>query len=93
MKDTDLAYAAGLLDGEGCVNMSRLKSRCGNPYYHFKVTIANSDKAMIDWLAGRFPGKTYTYANNHRYPNAKDAHWWQAYGGEALSFLEQVEPS
>lgn len=47
VKDTDLAWLAGIIDGEGSVSMSLGK----NGYYNPMVHVVNTDMAIIDAVA------------------------------------------
>jgi hypothetical protein len=52
----DVAYMAGLIDGEGCIHISR-DNKNGHVYYTLILTIANSDPRMLLWIEERFGGK------------------------------------
>lgn len=60
--ETELAYLAGLLDGEGCVGVYCSFSELGTrqkvprPVYKARLTITNTDRRMLDWVHGRFGG-------------------------------------
>lgn len=67
MKPTEKAYIAGLIDGEGCITITRRKKR-KNPkfsYYQPLLNISNTDKRIIDYaqnlihgmIIKRIPGK------------------------------------
>ena len=55
VKDTDLAYLAGLIDGEGMVAIAKVRPpphvKNGNPRYFVKVEIQMSDREPIEHLA------------------------------------------
>lgn len=48
MKDVDLAYLAGLIDGEGCFTIE-VNSRSGSYIPTLQITM--SDRAPLDWMA------------------------------------------
>ena len=49
--DTDWAYAAGFVDGEGCISVSRsFAARRGRYQYGVQVAVANGDRGVLDWL-------------------------------------------
>jgi len=50
----DVAYIAGFFDGEGCVRVKQA-SQGGNSYYVW-VAITNSNKSILDYIAGIFGG-------------------------------------
>ena len=48
-KETDWAYAAGFVDGEGCIAIVRsFSSRAGRYYYGVQVVASNRDRAVLD---------------------------------------------
>lgn len=68
--DTDWAYLAGLIDGEGSLALVHRKrgerKRLGNQYpfasdnaYQCHVTIVNTDFKMIDWVRDTFGSYVY----------------------------------
>jgi len=56
----DLAYIAGILDGEGCVQV-RLLKRKNSKWYRIKteITFSNTCKELIDWLSKKLNLKVY----------------------------------
>lgn len=65
-KNTDLAYLAGFIDGEGCffIGMFETKSAFGNkhPNYHTYIKICNTDANVMKWIA-----ETFNSSNNHQW--------------------------
>ena len=53
--DTDLAYLAGLLDGEGTITIEKVRPaphvKAGNPRYFAKVDLQMSDREPIEHIA------------------------------------------
>lgn len=74
MKDTDVAYIAGILDGEGHVMPTR-----------FSVIVANTDKAMLDFCI-RVTGLGTIYGPIHR-EQRKPVYRWQCNGYEAAKLI------
>lgn len=76
--ETDLAYLAGIIDGEGSfVARAQLDSRRGTFNCSVRISVVSTDKVLIDWLISRFGGRAYAGTK------AK-AHWrdkWQWYIG------------
>ena len=54
MKDTDIAYFAGIIDGEGCVyvNVRKVggKGRRKTPGFGVKLTISITDECLVNWF-------------------------------------------
>ena len=88
MDQTDAAYIAGLIDGEGTVTLSR---RHRNENRHLVVSISNTDRPLLEYVlntvgAGKITGKktsqshhtpSYTYAISNR---------------QAMALLKQTVP-
>jgi hypothetical protein len=84
------AYAAGLVDGEGCIWIARTV-RYRNPSYFLGVYIANTDWRMIDWMHAHFGGTIRNRPPDPR-ANRRQVFYWQVLAGKAVAFLEQVQP-
>jgi len=52
MTDTELAYLAGIIDGEGCffIGLFRTKATKNLLNYHTYIKISNNEKSLIDWI-------------------------------------------
>jgi len=56
----ELAYFAGIIDGEGSVTIGKSgkrRSAQGFHYYRTIIEINNTDKRMIDWLTNHIGGR------------------------------------
>lgn len=67
--DTDCAYLAGIIDGEGCISGYIGYFRNNTPAHPKKrndrvfvlyVSVVNTDRRMVDWVAARWHGSTHT---------------------------------
>ena len=61
--EAELAYLAGLVDGEGCFYIGHVKTRSkptGLPYYnyHSLLKISNNCKEVLEWVYNTFGGRT-----------------------------------
>lgn len=56
--ETEKAYMAGILDGEGSLNISH---RGGRRDPQKSVSVANTSLELIDWIIERFGGRVYPY--------------------------------
>src|SRR5438094_1531424 len=57
VKDTDWAYAAGFVDGEGCIAITRsFNSRRSRFYYGVAVVVVNRERRVLDWMQGVWGG-------------------------------------
>lgn len=82
MKHTELAYAAGYLDGEGCFLFSK-----GTPC----VRIENTYIHTLVWFSEIFGGRVRSKASFDN-PNWRQAHVWEIYGDTARNCLNKVIP-
>jgi hypothetical protein len=80
---TDLAYLAGILDGEGSISI------CGSPRNVVRVGISNTDEGLIKWLASIGGGVSKKTPS----PNCKQCYHWQVYSRfDVRAFLIAVVP-
>jgi len=53
MKETELAYAAGYIDGDGCFYIGRIKT---SPFYQDTFSIISTHQDNIEWFNSHFKG-------------------------------------
>jgi hypothetical protein len=62
--DTDWAYAAGFVDGEGCIAVSRSFIPARNKYgYSVQVVVANRDRPVLEWMQESWGGLVVSVSN------------------------------
>ncbi len=92
MKRTDLAYVAGIIDGEGCISFS------GNPtksshYNYILVQVVNTNEWLIRWLHMAFGGRFHLRKDKREKAKGwKPTYQWSIGSMDALKFLELVYP-
>ena len=93
MKHTDDAYLAGILDGEGCVMISRKKSKRSRGGYAFAlvVTVTNTCRPLLDHLCA-VTGFGNIAPHSDSRPNMKQAWIWSLWSNQAKSVLCRVLP-
>ena len=87
-KETDLAYLACAIDGEGTVG-AQLDPR-NISHLAIRISIANSHHGFIDWLHGTFGGVIYnrkTYKDYHK-PQKE----WRVMGLDAIGLAKLAVP-
>lgn len=88
----DLAYAAGIIDGEGSISISVAQPNYGrnSPYYYVLVKVGNTDLVLVNWLRKSFGGSIQT----HEYNNSKwkTLYTWSLSTQQAARFLEDILP-
>ena len=50
--DTELAYFAGIIDGEGCIYVPKADAKYRSP----QVVVSNTDLELLAWVQARFGG-------------------------------------
>ena len=63
-KRTDLAYIAGLIDGEGCITVKQHRSKAGLTRFDISVEVAMVANQPVQLIQALFGGNIY-----HRPPN------------------------
>lgn len=87
-----LGYIAGLVDGEGNINISTAfcVGKSKSLSYHARVVITNTNELLMVWLLESLGG---TIENRrHRKPNWKPSWNWAVYGDNAASLLKAIKP-
>ena len=91
MNNSDLAYMAGIVDGEGSVNISyRRKKKYGDTQARVGLFVYNSDVRLLKWIQKRFHGSVHVYAA--RQPTWKPFGAWHASDLATMRVLELVLP-
>ena len=97
------AYLAGFIDGEGSFSVTKTYSKQIKPYskkvkkedkvtvryvcYKLDISVTNTNKAVMDWIAFTFGGKVYSGGNVNRNPKYKPRHTWHVSNREACRVL------
>lgn len=96
LTNKDLAYAAGIIDGEGCVkifkNDASVVHRPHNQYT-LAVQVNMVDKRVVTWLHKKFGGAVYFHpANIKKHPTWRDSWRWYLQNYHCRDFLLQILP-
>lgn len=87
----DLAYTAGIIDGEGCIRLRRVLGKGRKkPYFGVSVEVSNTNEWLTKWLQFNFGGGVFKKKPYKL--NARDAWTWRVVTKEAATFLEAVLP-
>ena len=98
VSETDLAYLAGLIDGEGSISISRWVHqtrgiRNKNVGHHMHLNLGMTSRIAVEWAAKTFGGNV-----RWKNPNQADGHvraimyYWQVYGTKAVPILRLIFP-
>jgi len=83
----ELAYAAGLFDGEGSISLVR---QHGNRWQSPQVAVASTDYEVLEWFRIRFGGGIVT--KQPRMSNHSVSYDWRLTDRRALEFLKLIRP-
>lgn len=95
MKQTDLAYTAGIIDGEGCISVTRntkgiKKALRAKASYCIYVAVSMTDFEVPAWLHFTFGGSFAEYkASNTKH---KKVYRWGLHSNNAQRFLKLILP-
>ena len=64
LTETEKAYIAGIIDGEGCIMILKI-ARGKNVSHYLKIFVKMTHRQTIEWLHGKIGGKFYTYHHNN----------------------------
>ena len=90
MRKSDLAYTAGIIDGEGSIGTARHKSKsCKRGYtLELLVQVSSSDEWLCQWLRFAFGG-----GMSHSINSAGNPMWhWSLGAQKAAEFLRLIQP-
>ena len=91
-KPTILAYAAGIIDGEGCItitkNKATQKGAVASHYHSLRIEVSMCDKKVIDFFYENFGGARTAKAR----PNHKPYYKWAITSAAAEEFLKTIYP-
>ena len=95
LTEVERAYAAGLIDGEGCIRMTQRGKNGGKAFWSGQFTLmvelTNTSKAMTDWLLERLGG-TVSYCKAEPHRNARERWHWRVAANKALYTLDAIWP-
>ena len=94
ISDTDLAWAAGFIDGEGCIALVHHKQNIkGKVYESFvlRLSVANTDALCLDRLKTMFGGSINS-SNRASRPHHKPCWVWYCQSAKAEVALQKLMP-
>ena len=86
---TDLAYLAGLVDGEGTVSCSITKTKKGCYALHKQFSIFNTNPNLISWITVRFGGLVHSRVRSEKWKTEYQVKWSAE---DATKLLTQILP-
>ena len=94
MKKTDIAYIAGLIDGEGYIGIKKTKGyKCQErqtPGYHARLQIRMVDEPAIKFISETLGG--WYYKEKSHCDNGRPLYWYQASDKKAEDIMKIIFP-
>ena len=91
-----LAYTAGIVDGEGCLTISKqIRKDRPSPSYRSSVTVSNTNPILIQFFKDNFEGVFYKHSDERVDKNNKNwatAYTWYCSCSNVVPFLESILP-
>jgi hypothetical protein len=89
----ELAYLAGIVDGEGCIGAAFLRDKRRNrsASVMFTVRVHMTDRQPIDLLSELYGGRIINYQDNRLAPR-RPGFIWQGYSGRGATLLQDILP-
>lgn len=85
-----IAYAAGIIDGDGCIQSFVKRQADGRMSNIVKVTVGMCSHAIPKWLQDNFGGSLRQYQGHGNNPRLRSM--WELSGSKSLRFLEAITP-
>lgn len=92
MRKTDLAYVAGIVDGEGYIGISadhRNRYNSNRPCWRLRVSVTNTNEWLMQYLKFSFGGSISIKGGKG---NKKPCYDWVLNRGHAAEFLKLILP-
>jgi len=60
MEETDIAYLAGIVDGDGSISIAKCTRYKGRCRYWLQLNVTNCSKELVEWIKDRYGGTIQT---------------------------------
>lgn len=90
MKRTDLAYIAGIIDGEGCISIERRRYAEGKYKKIVSLTVSNTEEWLCQWLKLSWGGRIRIRIDKRE--NHLPLYNWVVYRAKAIEVLKVILP-
>ena len=60
LTQAEIAYFAGIVDGEGSIMVTSATGKKGNKTYRLRMLVTNTNREVMDWIFARFGGSIQT---------------------------------
>ena len=93
MKQSELAWQAGIIDGEGCLTLAKqLRKGRPSPAYRPMVTVSNTDRRLIAPFCDSWGGTLYKRPDSRKELRWADSWTWYCPRSAVSPFLRAILP-
>ena len=89
ISETDKAYIAGIIDGEGCISITRAKRTNGEYAYQESMSMAMTNEEAIRTISNIFGGQYFCYQYNTK---NKPEYFYKVQSGVLENILQSILP-
>jgi hypothetical protein len=92
--ETDFAYAAGIIDGEGNVAIRQKALRAGRRVrdINAEIIVSMTDREVLEWLQARWGGGIIKQNRSEKHSHWQDIYRWNLYSSRAAALLKGTLP-
>lgn len=83
--ETDLAWAAGFIDGEGCIYIAESRG-----YYKLVISVGNTNRESVDKLKTIFNCGTIIHKKSNPSKNQKEFYIYRSTGNDAYNIIQLI---
>jgi hypothetical protein len=93
MNTEELAYMAGILDGEGWIGLCKINpnAKRKNPYYYIRIEVSNTHEALLYWLQ-ETTGVGFVKSREQHGLGKRQMFVWTIASKQAYQFLTDIIP-
>lgn len=92
MKAEDIAYCAGLFDGEGCVHIARIHTKKKNLTFQLNCKVSINHLFALELFRFFFGGSIRKEKQDESHNKSGLLHSWSIFGDGAVNFLTHIMP-
>lgn len=88
-RETDIAYLAGIIDGEGSITIGNYSSnkKTGDHHYQTILSITNTDYSLLEWIKNTFGGSVWAYSEKQTPKNSRQKYYRYVATGNLLTHI------
>lgn len=89
MTSIEVAYLAGIIDGEGSIMLSKYhKSEYPSPY----ISISSTDSELLEWIKDKMGSGRINKKKNYNIDKHKTSYTYFIYYDVAIDIMKKIEP-